>query len=290
MRALATAALALALAAAYAVPAAAAPRWTWPVRGPLLARFDFRPDQPFARGHRRGVDIAASAGAPVVAACAGTVRFAGAVGTSGRTVSMACGPYVVSYLHLDAIATRRGARLEARDGVGTVGTTGRRHENRAHLSFGVRRASDRWGYVDPLRLLPGGAPAPPALAPAPRRRGPVRLRLGPAPDRPPARVPSAAEPERAGARGAAPAQAAHAGGARRPALAPHAGAPSAGGLPLGSLWLPAGVVLALAAVAAPLTRHALGRAERAASRAGESHGRPTTAIRESRASHATHSA
>ena len=133
-----------------AAPAAArGATWVWPVHGPVLARFAYDARTPFARGQRRGIDLGAPAGTPVVAACPGRVRFAGSVGTAGRAVSTACGAYVVSYLHLDRIATRRGARLSAGDPLGTVGTTGRRHERPPHLAFGVRLVTDRWGYVDP---------------------------------------------------------------------------------------------------------------------------------------------
>ena len=227
-----TLASALTLAVIGAIPPAAA-AWTWPVRGPVISRFAYRAASPFARGQRRGVDIAAPSGTPVVAACSGRVRFAGAVGTAGRTVSMACGRFVVSYLHLDAIRTRHGARLRTGDPLGTVGATGRRHERRPHLSFGVRRVGTRWAYVDPLRLLPAEHGIPPDTSPAPRgRRAPPPLGPAPASEPKPARVPH---------RGDAPFLA-HA--ERSPAL----------GLPLGALWLPAGALLAAAAMGAPLAR------------------------------------
>jgi hypothetical protein len=227
----------LAAAAAHATPAgAAAVSLRWPVHGPLLARFAYRVQTPFARGQRRGIDIAAPRGSPVLAACAGRVRFAGPVGTSGRTVSIECGPFVVSYLHLDRIAVRRGAQVDAGDAIATVGMTGRRRERRPHLSFGVRRTHDRWGYVDPLRLLPREGRAPPDLAPlARRRRSPPPLGAAPASER------------RAPMRARAPAQGAGSG------ASPARGARPAG-LPLGALWLPAGAVLALVAAGAPLAR------------------------------------
>jgi hypothetical protein len=227
----------LAAAAALAIPAGAgAASLRWPVHGPLLARFDYRSQTPFAPGQRRGIDIDAPRGSPVLAACAGRVRFAGAVGTSGRTVSIACGPFVVSYLHLDRIATRRGAHVDAGDAIATVGVTGGRRERGPHLSFGVRRAHDRWGYVDPLRLLPRQRRPPPDLVPIARRhRSPPPL--GPAPAR------ERRGPERARVRargvtsGASPTRGAH-----------------SAGLPLGALWLPAGAVLALLAMGAPVVR------------------------------------
>jgi hypothetical protein len=261
-----------------ASPAVAAASWTWPVRGPVLARFAYRVQTPFARGQRRNVDIAAPAGTPVLAACAGRVRFAGSVGTSGRTVSAACGAYVVSYLHLDRIATRRGARLDAGDPIGTIGVTGRRRERRPHLSFGVRRASDRWGYVDPVRLLPrGGAPPPDAAPTARPRRSPPPLGAAPAGehrpvavgDREPARGPGAVGVPRP-ARGPVPlgdrelarAPLLPAGERRRSHEPVSASHPSA--LPLGSLWVPAGVALALVAIGAPLAGARLRRRRRPA--------------------------
>jgi hypothetical protein len=233
--------------------AARALTWTWPVRGPVLARFAYRAATPFARGQRRGIDIAAPAGTPALAACAGRVRFAGSVGTAGRTVSVACGRYVVSYLHLDRIVTRRGARLDAGDPVGTVGTTGGRHERRPHLSFGVRRAADRWGYVDPLRLLGRDGRRPTDLAPPARMRrtGPP---LGPAPSAERRPVAESAAHRFDPTPDQGPALRAEPQGAPQASAAVPARASPSAGLPLGSLWLPAGGALALVAIAAPLGR------------------------------------
>jgi hypothetical protein len=239
------------LIALVALPPAAAEAWTWPVRGPVIARFAYARASPFAAGQRRGIDIAAPRGTPVVAACGGRVRFAGTVGTSGRTVSTACGGYVVSYLHLDGIATRRGARVHAGDPIGAVGTTGRRHEARPHVSFGVRRASDRWGYVDPLRVLPGERGMPPDLAPLPRRRLPRDTPLGraPAPEHRPVAAPAGRS---AGIGGAAE-------------VDPH------------GLWVPAGVVLVFVAAAAPLATVRLRRGRRRPIPRGEAAARPAGA-------------
>jgi hypothetical protein len=239
------------LIAFVALPPAGAEAWTWPARGPVIGRFAYARANPFAAGQRRGIDIAAPRGTPVVAACGGRVRFAGPIGTSGRTVSTACGAYVVSYLHLDEIATRHGAQVHAGDPIGTVGTTGRRHEARPHVSFGVRRASDRWGYVDPLRLLPRERGVPPDLAPLPRRRLPRDTLLGRAP---------------------AP--------AHRPAAAPARGSGLIGGAadvdPHG-LWVPAGVVVVLLAAGAPLATLRVRRARRRPIPRAEAAARPARA-------------
>jgi hypothetical protein len=235
-----------------ALPPPAAEAWIWPVHGPVVGRFAYARANPFARGQRRGVDIAAPRGTPVVAACGGRVRFAAPIGTSGRTVSTACGAYVVSYLHLDAIATRRGARVHAGDAIGTVGTTGRRHEARPHVSLGVRRASDRWGYVDPLRLLPGESASPPDLAPLPRRGAPPRtgpLGRAPAPEHRPVVA-----------------------RATRPAVIG-----SAAEVDSDSLWVPGGVALVVIAAAAPLATFRVRRARRRPTPRAEADARPASA-------------
>jgi len=172
--------LALALAPLMAAPAqapAAGEHWAWPVRGPVVSAFRLGPD-PFAAGQHRGVDIAAPAGMPVRAACAGVVRFAGRAGDSGRVVSVACGGFVVSYLHLARAGVRRGEDVDRGQRLGTVGTTGRRSVAVPHLHLGVRRAAGRWDYVDPLSLLPTPARREPPTLPAARGD---RRPLGPAP-------------------------------------------------------------------------------------------------------------
>lgn len=158
--------------------AAVAASWRWPVDGEPVRRFAVEPDR-FAAGQHRGVDLAAPVGAPVRAACAGEVRFAGTVGDAGRTVSVVCGALVASYLHLGSIAVRRGERVAAGDGLGTVGRSGR-PRGAPHVHLGARRVAGG-GYVDPLTLLgrapvdpspPLGVAPRPGLEPTPR---PVRV-------------------------------------------------------------------------------------------------------------------
>ena len=178
-----TAVMAVAVLHAIAAPAEAATRWRWPVEADVARAFHTVTD-PFARGQHRGVDLAAPAGTAVRAACAGRVRFAGIVGSSGRTVSVRCGPLIATYLHLDTIATRPGRTVAAGGRIGTVGRSGRPGSPRAHLHLGAREAATG-GYVDPLGLLDGGSQLPPLapLGPAPRGAAPARV-----PVRVPARV------------------------------------------------------------------------------------------------------
>ena len=136
------------------VQAAAAPPsvvalWALPLAGdPVLTRPFDRPPAPYAAGHR-GIDLAGSAGQPVVAAGAGVVAFAGLV--AGRPV--------VSVQHADGLRTTyepvqpgvaagqavaRGAAL----GVLVPGHAG--CPVVACLHWGLRRGET---YLDPLWLL-----------------------------------------------------------------------------------------------------------------------------------------
>ena len=129
-----------------AVPASL---WGWPLEGdPVVARPFRPPPTPYAAGHR-GVDLAGAAGAPVLAAGAGTVAFAG----------MVAGRPLVSVDHADGLRTtyepvqpvvaagqpvERGSPL----GVLLAGHDGCPAE--ACLHWGLRRGET---YLDPLSLL-----------------------------------------------------------------------------------------------------------------------------------------
>jgi hypothetical protein len=173
-------------AARAAVPSATT--WRWPLRGPVVGRFRLTPRAPFARGQRRGIDLAARPGASVRSTCPGRVAFAGPLPRNGLAVTVRCGALVATYLRLGHLAVRRGAHVATGRRLGTLGPGGR-------LRLGARRAGERRGYVDPLALLRDPVPtAPPALGPAPRARRP---RPAPAPPRPPATPSPAPEPARA---------------------------------------------------------------------------------------------
>lgn len=178
--------------------------WVWPVRGEVITPYR-NGDDPYAARQHRGIDIAAPPSTPVVAAAGGEVRFAGTAGSSGLIVSIrtADGIYDTSYLHLSAIAVRKGERIAVGEAVGAVGTTGVRSAEPSHLHFGVRDAGSDHAYHDPLAFLPptpapperprpepGTSPAPVPLLPAPQgvpvpRRGPAP-RHAPTPRRAPA--------------------------------------------------------------------------------------------------------
>jgi Peptidase family M23 len=160
--------------------------WRAPVPGRVARAFDIGSD-PFEAGRHRGIDLAAPPGTTVRAPCAGAVGFAGAVGSSGRVVTLLCGRWRVTHMPLASIAVRPGAAIGRGEPLGTLAAS----SDHAGLHFGVRRDGTRFGYTDPLRFLTPGRPAaPPLLGPAPR---PGR-RPRPAPPRPPTPRPPAPRP------------------------------------------------------------------------------------------------
>jgi hypothetical protein len=174
-------ALVAALELATGTALAAGGGWTWPVRGPVLTTYR-NGDDPYAAGQHRGIDIGAPVGARVVAATAGTVTFAGVVGTSGLTISerTAEGSFDLSYLHLSSVAVHRGDAVAAGAELGAVGVSGQRSVEQPHLHFGVRDSGARGAYRDPLDFLapppPSDAPEPgpaPVAVPAPAGAGPA---------------------------------------------------------------------------------------------------------------------
>jgi hypothetical protein len=141
--------------------------WTWPVDGPVLRPFTFDPNDPYAGGQHRGIDVGAPSGAPVRAPAAGTVSFAGNVPGGGLTLAVRTADgYSVTLVHLGAIGVARGTTVQEGDVVGSVGPSGEPELAEAYVHLGIRTAADQQGYVDPLSLLPARNVAPPADAPA----------------------------------------------------------------------------------------------------------------------------
>ncbi|WP_449062995.1 murein hydrolase activator EnvC family protein [Planomonospora algeriensis] len=129
----------------------AEPRWTWPLSGrPRILRSFAPPPQPWLPGHR-GVDLAASPGAPVRAAGPGTVGYAGPLAGRGVVTVLHSGGLRTTYLPVHA-SVRRGRTVERGETIGTV------EDAPGHCPTGCLH----WGlihdrrYLDPLLLLGHG--------------------------------------------------------------------------------------------------------------------------------------
>ena len=121
-----------------------------PAPGRILRAFD-PPGSAFGAGHR-GVDLELAPGAPVRAAGAGRVAFAGPV-AGMRWVSVAhVDGHLTTYGPLADLAVRVGDRVERGERLAVLAAGGHGHLGRdSGLHWGAR---DRTGtYVDPLGLL-----------------------------------------------------------------------------------------------------------------------------------------
>lgn len=138
-------------AAPAVAPSVAPARWQWPVPPPITVVSPFRaPATPYSSGHR-GIDVAASPGAPVVAPAAGRVSFAGQVAGRG-VVAIDHGGGVVSAIEpVDALVAE-GSPVAAGDPIGVVSSGG--HCDASCVHFGVRVDGE---YVSPFLFL-GGLP------------------------------------------------------------------------------------------------------------------------------------
>ena len=120
-----------------------------PVNAPISSGFGSRKD-PFtgkAQFHK-GVDLAAPAGTPVVAALPGKVISAGYESGYGNTVLVEHdGGLSTRYGHLASINVKAGDMVTSDDVLGKVGSTGR--STGAHLHFEVIRMGTQ---VDPVKM------------------------------------------------------------------------------------------------------------------------------------------
>lgn len=109
----------------------------WPVTGTITGVYGTRrilngePRQPHF-----GVDVAAPAGTPVVAAADGAVTLAAELVLTGNTVVVDHGLGLsTTYAHLATVAVRPGERVRQGEAIGTVGATGR--ATGPHLHWGL---------------------------------------------------------------------------------------------------------------------------------------------------------
>ncbi len=111
---------------------AATDSWVWPASGPITSYF--------GPSHPLGIDVGAPWGAPVVAARAGTVVFAGGnpCCSYGYHVIIDHGDgYETTYAHFSSMNVVPGQHVSAGDLLGAIGETG--HATGPHLHFEITR-------------------------------------------------------------------------------------------------------------------------------------------------------
>jgi murein DD-endopeptidase MepM/ murein hydrolase activator NlpD len=153
------------LASPARLAAGQAPRqqFGWPLRGsPAVVRGFHPPSFRYGPGHR-GVDLAAMAGAPVLAAGAGTVIFAGMVAGHGVVSVSHQGGLRTTYEPVSAIVTA-GQRVTKGERIGTVQPGHAGCPGTVCLHWGAFREPAPGGptpagsdpgrdYLNPLRLI-----------------------------------------------------------------------------------------------------------------------------------------
>ncbi len=116
----------------------------WPVNAPITSPFGWR----WGRMHE-GLDLGAASGAPIAAAAAGAVIYAGWLGGYGNLVVIDHGGgLATAYGHQSSIAVSVGQEVAQGQVIGYVGSTG--HSTGPHLHFEVRVDG---AAVDPLGYL-----------------------------------------------------------------------------------------------------------------------------------------
>ena len=119
-----------------------ATEWVWPAAGKVTA--------PFVEGGNKGVDIAAKAGDPVLAAAGGKVTYSGsAIRGYGNLLIVRHGDlYSSVYAHNSRILVKEGQTVARGQKIAEVGNT---DTDTPKLHFEIRRQGKP---VDPLKLLP----------------------------------------------------------------------------------------------------------------------------------------
>ncbi len=126
--------------------------WVWPIASPHpVVRPFIAPETPYAPGHR-GIDIAATAGAPVLSPSDGVVHFSGFV-VDRDVISIDHGGGVISSFEPVSSNLIEGSLVTRGDAIGTLEPG---HCRQPCLHMGVRVGGQ---YVSPLNFLGGLAPS-----------------------------------------------------------------------------------------------------------------------------------
>lgn len=130
--------------AAFAPPASSGSGFVWPVRGTLVSPYG----QRWGRLHS-GIDVAAPAGTPIVAAGSGQVIYAGSMSGYGLIVIVQhAGGIATAYAHNSSISVSVGQSVGQGQPIAAVGCTG--HCFGDHVHFEVRVGGNP---VDPMGYL-----------------------------------------------------------------------------------------------------------------------------------------
>lgn len=129
--------------------------WIWPVPGyaRVTSGYGLREIDEIEEMHR-GIDIAAPAGTPVLAARSGRVIEARADNERGWGLTVVVqhpGGWLTRYAHLSSVSVKAGQLVRQGERVGQVGSTGR--VTGTHLHFGLYRSD--WSATDPLLAYNG---------------------------------------------------------------------------------------------------------------------------------------
>lgn len=118
--------------------------WTWPAMGTVIGTYSL------TNNLNKGIDIAASEGAPVMAASAGTVVYAGnnLHGYGNLLIIKHNDSFVSAYGHNRTLLVKEGQKVKTGQKIAEMGSTG---ADRVKLHFEIRLNGKP---VDPLRYLP----------------------------------------------------------------------------------------------------------------------------------------
>ncbi|MEH6344918.1 MAG: peptidoglycan DD-metalloendopeptidase family protein [Bermanella sp.] len=123
---------------------ATSPRWTWPAKGKLIAKFSAKSPA------NKGIDIAGGLGESVTAAAAGSVVYAGSglLGYGNLVIIKHNEQYLSAYAHNKRLLVKESQKVKAGQTIAELGSSG---TDKVKLHFEIRRQGKP---VDPMLYLP----------------------------------------------------------------------------------------------------------------------------------------
>lgn len=139
------------------VPKVTAGTWMTPTSGRLTSGYAGR-DIGAGNEYHYGIDIANSAGTPIVASADGVVFKAGPLSTYGNVVMITHNidgqTYTTVYAHMSKFATSSGKSVKKGEVIGYIGSTGR--STGPHLHFEIHKGAwvnQATGAMNPLQFI-----------------------------------------------------------------------------------------------------------------------------------------